>query len=280
MLRHLRNSAEHIAELLRATPQRGGSRTLPAGPLGVRFESVRKDFDGREVLKEISFEAAPGSTTALVGPSGVGKTTVANLLSRFMDADSGRILVGDIDVRELPPEHLHAHISLVLQDPHLFHDTALNNIRFGRPGASLEEARAAGRAACCDEFISRLPQGYDTVLGESGASLSGGERKRVAVARAILKNAPIVVLDEATASLDPENEAQMQAAFRTLLADKTVLLIAHRLSTVRGADQILFIQDGRIAERGGFEELLALGGRFRRFWDLQRSARGWRITPA
>lgn len=278
MIRHLRHSGDNIRAVLTVPPQEGKATPLPAKDLGVRFNHVCFAYGDHEVLRGISFTAPPRSMTALVGPSGAGKTTVANLLARFWDPAGGRILVGGQDVRHIDPEILLGRIAMVMQDTHIFHDTAAENIRFGKPGASHEAVVAAAKAARCHERITRLPQGYDTVLGEGGATLSGGERRRLAIARAILKDAPIVILDEATASLDPENEGAIQEAFTALAASKTVFVIAHRLSTIRYADQILFLEEGVVAEQGGFEQLLARNGRFRRFWDLQQHARGWKIN--
>lgn len=278
MVRHLRHSGDNIRAVLAVPVQEGKVTPLPDKDLGVRFDHVRFAYGDHEVLRGVSFTAPPRSMTALVGPSGAGKTTVANLLARFWDPDGGRILVGGQDVRRMDPEILLGRIAMVMQDTHIFHDTAEANIRFGKPGASHEAVVAAATAARCHERIIRLPQGYDTVLGEGGATLSGGEKRRIAIARAILKDAPIVILDEATASLDPENEGAVQEAFTALAAAKTVFVIAHRLSTIRYADQILFLEDGVVAEHGGFEQLLARNGRFRRFWDLQQHARGWKIN--
>ena len=278
MVRHLRHSGENIRSVLVVAPQEGRVMDLPTKDLGVRFEHVRFGYDDREVLRDISFTAPPRSMTALVGPSGAGKTTVANLLARFWDPDGGRILVGGQDVRGIDPETLLGRIAMVMQDSHIFHDTVANNIRFGKPDASHEAVEAAAKAARFHECATRLPDGYDTVLGEGGATLSGGEKRRIAIARAILKDAPIVVLDEATASLDPENEGAIQEAFTALAASRTVFVIAHRLSTIRYADQILFLDDGAVVEQGGFDQLLARNGRFRRFWDLQQHAKGWKIN--
>ena len=277
MVRHLANSAENIRDILRMAPQKGSIAELPDADLGVRLENVHFGYGDREVIQGISFEAPARSMTALVGPSGAGKTTIANLISRFWDVDSGRVLVGGHDVRDVDPEALLERISMVMQDAHLFHDTILNNIRFGDPSAPEEAVIAAAKSARCHDFIMRLPRGYQTVLGEGGATLSGGEKKRIAVARAILKDAPIVILDEATASLDPENEGLLQEAFAALTASKTLFVIAHKLSTIRHADRILFVETGAIAEQGDFDQLMEQQGRFATFWNLQQRAKGWKI---
>ena len=215
--------------------------------------------------------------TALVGPSGSGKSTVAKLAARFWDADAGSVRVGGVNVADVDPETLLADYAEVFQDVVLFDDTVMGNIRLGRVGATDEEVLAAARAAMCDEFVSRMPQGYDTMIGENGGRLSGGERQRISIARAILKDAPIVVLDEATAFADPENEALIQRALGVLCAGKTVLMIAHRLSTVAGADAIYVLDGGRLAEQGTHAELVEAGGLYARMWADYRTSAQWRI---
>lgn len=277
ILRHLGNSAQNINTILTTPVQTGGNAILADTNLSVNFDNVRFSYGDRCVLDGISFTAPPHSMTALVGPSGAGKTTIANLISRFWDVDSGAISVGNHDVREIDPEMLLSKISMVMQEVHLFNDTIMNNLRFGKPDATDEQVLAAAKAAMCHDFITRLPLGYNTTLGEGGATLSGGEKKRIAIARAILKDAPIVILDEATASLDPENEGVIQQAFSALVKAKTIFVIAHKLATIKDADQILFIENGSIAEQGSFDELVHKEGRFRRFWDLQQESKGWKI---
>ncbi|SKA67734.1 ABC transporter ATP-binding protein [Desulfobaculum bizertense] len=277
MIRHLSNSAQNINTVLTTPAQPGELTQFSAQGLPIRFDNVSFSYGDRQVLHDIQFDAKPGTMTALVGPSGAGKTTISHLLARFWDVDSGKITIGSHNVREIAPDALLSQMTLVMQDTQLWNDTVMNNIRFGNPQATDEDVKAAAKAALCHDFICRLPLGYDTVLGENGSSLSGGEQKRIAIARAILKDAPIVILDEATASLDPENEHHIQQAFSSLASSKTVFAIAHKLSTIRTADQILFIENGRIAERGNFESLLAQGGRFKTFWDLQQKGQGWKI---
>ena len=225
----------------------------------------------------VTFIAREGEVTALVGPSGSGKSTCARLAARLWDADAGRVTVGGVDVATVDPEVLLADFSVVFQDVLLFDDTVMGNIRLGRRGATDEEVLAAARAANCDEFVSRLPQGYDTMIGENGARLSGGERQRISIARALLKDAPVVLLDEATASLDVENETQVQEALSRLLAGKTVIVIAHRMRTVMSADKIVVLEDGRVAEQGSPEELLAAGGLFARMVALQTQSADWTL---
>lgn len=218
------------------------------------------------------------TTTAIVGPSGSGKTTLCNLIARFWDVDGGSIRIGGTDVREYTLESLMDQVSMVFQKVYLFADTIENNIRFGKPDATRAEVIAAARKACCHEFIEALPDGYDTVIGEGGATLSGGEKQRISIARAMLKNAPIVILDEATASVDPENEHLIQQALSALTKGKTILTIAHRLATIQSADQILVVEDGRIVQRGTHDELMAQGGLYRRFIEIREQAEGWRLA--
>ena len=215
--------------------------------------------------------------TALVGPSGSGKSTLAKLMAGFWDVKNGVITMGGHDLKQIPLEQLYDQVAFVSQDNYLFDDTVRENIRMGRIGATDAEVEAAAKAAGCDSFIGELENGYDTRVGGAGAHLSGGERQRIALARAMLKNAPIVILDEATANVDPENEDRFQSALRALTKDKTVIMIAHRLKTVRNADQILVIDKGRIDERGTHEKLVKKDGIYRRFTELRESAEGWKI---
>jgi ATP-binding cassette subfamily B protein len=226
-------------------------------------------------ISDLSVTIPSGSLTALVGPSGSGKSTVSRLIARFWDVDQGSITIGGVDVKTLEPEHLMSYMSFVFQDVTLFNDTILGNIRIGNMNATNEQVLAAAKSARCDDFVSRLPDGYNTMLGENGQTLSGGERQRVSIARALLKDAPIVLLDEATASLDPENEASIQEAISALVAGKTVLVIAHRLRTIAEADKIVVLDKGRIAEHGSHDELIARDGLYRRLWTLQTESLGW-----
>ena len=243
----------------------------------IAFQNVNFGYDERQVLKNVSFTIPEGSSTAIVGPSGSGKTTLCSLLARFYDPQGGSITLGGHDLREFTCDSLLRNLSMVFQNVYLFHDTVRANLLFGKPDATEEEMIAAAKKARCHDFILALPNGYDTVLGEGGGTLSGGERQRISIARAILKDAPIIILDEATASIDPENEHLIQDALTELTRGKTVITIAHRLATVRNADQILVISDGRVAERGTHEELLAKDGIYRRFTEIREKAEGWRI---
>lgn len=245
---------------------------------GAAGRGAAGDCPGRPVLSHVSFTARQGSVTALVGPSGSGKSTCARLAARFWDPDAGRVLLGGVDLAAVDPEALLACYSEVFQDVVLFDESVMDNIRLGRRGATDEEVLEAARAAMCDEFVRRLPQGYETRVGENGARLSGGERQRISIARALLKDAPVVLLDEATASLDVESESQVQRALSRLLVGKTVLVVAHRMRTVLGADHVVVLRDGEVAEQGSPQDLLARdGGLFRRMSELQHAAAGWRV---
>lgn len=243
----------------------------------IDFDQVSFGYDKRNVLDGVSFHIPQGSTTAIVGSSGSGKTTICNLLARFYDVDGGSIRIGGMDIREMTCDSLLSNISMVFQNVYLFHDTVLNNIRFGKPDATMEEIIAAAKKTCCHEFIEKLPQGYDTVVGEGGSSLSGGEKQRISIARAILKNAPIVILDEATASVDPENEHLIQTAISELTRGKTMITIAHRLATIENADQILVVDQGKIAQKGTHKELAGQEGLYSRFVHIREKAEGWTI---
>ena len=229
------------------------------------------------MLRDVSFTAKEGEVTALVGPSGSGKSTCARLAARLWDATEGTIRVGGVDIASVDPEVLLTDYSMVFQDVVLFDDTVMENIRLGKRGATDEEVRTAARAANCDEFVSHLPQGYDTSIGENGTKLSGGERQRISIARALLKDAPIVLLDEATASLDVENETKVQEALSRLLMGKTVLVIAHRMRTVAGADHIVVLEDGHVAQQGSPAELIEQGGLYRRMVELQNKSAQWKL---
>jgi len=239
--------------------------------------SDAKHTESRKVLKDVSFTIPQGSTTAIVGPSGSGKTTICNLIARFYDVTEGRITLGGTDIREYSLDSLLSNISMVFQNVYLFHDTIRANICFGRENVSEDEMIEAAKKARCHDFIMALPDGYDTVIGEGGSTLSGGQKQRISIARAILKDSPIIILDESTASIDPENEHLIQGALSELSEGKTVITIAHRLATIEAADQILVIDDGRVAERGKHEELVSLGGKYAEFVKIRNAAENWQI---
>ena len=269
-------SADRMNEIYNTPTAEGVERFQPKGH-DIVFDHVGFAYDKKKVLDGVNFTAREGEVTALVGPSGSGKSTCARLAARLWDVTEGTIRVGDVDISTVDPEALLTDYSMVFQDVVLFDDTVMENIRLGKRGATDEEVRAAAEAANCGEFIRRLPQGYDTPIGENGAKLSGGERQRISIARALLKNAPIVLLDEATASLDVENETKVQGALSRLLAGKTVLVIAHRMRTVAGADHIVVLENGHVAEQGTPAELMERGGLYRRMVELQSESAQWRL---
>ena len=244
----------------------------------VSFEHVDFFYGTRKVLDDVSLTIPERALTAIVGPSGSGKTTLCHLIARFWDVADGSIKVGGHDVRDYTLESLMRQISIVFQNVYLFRDTVENNIRFGKPTATHEEVVTAAREACCHDFIEALPEGYDTVIGDGGASLSGGERQRISIARAILKDAPIIIFDEATANVDPENEDRLQKAMESLTKGKTVIMIAHRLNTVRNAQQIIVVSEGRIVQRGTHEELLQERGIYADFIRARQAALGWKAA--
>lgn len=252
-------------------------KDIPIDSYDIQFDHVSFGYDIREVIRDASFLVPQNTTAAIVGPSGSGKTTLCNLIARFYDVNDGKITIGGHDVREFTCDSLLSNISMVFQNVYLFHDTVKNNIGFGKPNASDEEIIAAAKAARCHDFIMELPDGYNTVIGEGGSSLSGGEKQRVSIARAILKNAPIIILDEATASVDPENEHQIQEAISTLTHGKTVIVIAHRLATIQNVDQILVMDNGRIVQKGTHEELIEQEGIYKKFLAIRQAAEGWSI---
>lgn len=270
-------SADRINEIYE-TPIATGSDTFKPQGHDIVFDHVSFSYDHKEVLHDVSFTAKEGQVTALVGPSGSGKSTCARLAARLWDIDSGHICVGGVDISTVDPEVLLTDYSMVFQDVVLFDDTVMENIRLGKRGASDEEVLAAAKAANCDEFVNLLPQGYATPIGENGAKLSGGERQRISIARALLKDAPIVLLDEATASLDVENETKVQAALSRLLVGKTVLVIAHRMRTVAGADHIVVLDNGHVVEQGSPSELMKKNSIYRRMVDLQSESAQWKMN--
>ena len=252
-------------------------KDIPLEHFDIEFKHVNFGYDARQVLKDVSFTIPERTSTAIVGPSGSGKTTICSLLARFYDPQSGSITVGGHDLKEMTCDSLLKNISVVFQNVYLFNDTIRANILFGKPDATEKEMIAAAKKARCHDFIMALPNGYDTVVGEGGGTLSGGERQRISIARAILKNAPIIILDEATASIDPENEHLIQQAISELTRGKTIITIAHRLATIENADQILVLDDGRVVQQGTHAQLVSQEGKYRRFVEIRRQAEGWKI---
>ena len=270
-------SLEKTGEIDRVPVMDEGGVGISAGKSDVVFENVTFAYENRTVLQNVSFTVPEKTTTAIVGPSGSGKTTLCSLIARFWDVNGGSVRIGGRDVREYTLDSLMNNISMVFQNVYLFSDTVENNIKFGRPDASHEEVVKAARKACCHDLIMQLPQGYDTVLKEGGASLSGGEKQRISIARAILKNAPIIILDEATANVDPENEDRLQTAIEALMKDKTIIMIAHRLKTVKNADQILVLDGGKIVQRGNHAVLSNEKGIYTDFISRRRQEAGWKL---
>lgn len=268
-------AGNRIVKLLNG-PEMSGSKEAPEH-YDLQFDHVSFGYGNQEVLKDVSANMKQGTLTALVGPSGSGKSTMLRLISRFYDPQKGRVLFDGKDIKRVEPEKLMKKISVVFQEVYLFHDTVAGNIRYGKENATQEEVEQAARLANCWGFIMKMPQGFDTMIGEGGSTLSGGEKQRISIARAILKNAPVILLDEATASLDPENEAQIQQAISRLIKGRTVIVIAHKLKTIVEADNILVLEKGRIIETGSHKQLLNLGGLYAKLWDLQMNTGGWDI---
>lgn len=272
---HLETVTSRMRTLL-TTPAMDG-RDQDIMKYDIALENVTFAYNEEDVIKDVSLQIPAGSVTALVGPSGSGKSTISKLIARFWDVRKGKITIGGMDISTIEPEHLMRCMSFVFQDVTLFNDTVFNNIRVGNKNATEEQVMAAAKAAYCDEFIQRLPEGYQTVLGENGSTLSGGERQRISIARALLKDAPIILLDEATASLDPENEVLIQRAIARLVEGKTVIMIAHRLRTVVDADQIIVLENGRLAEQGTHEELMNKKGLYEKLYHIQQESLGWAV---
>ena len=253
----------------------GDGKTVPN--CDIELSHVTFAYNQEDVIKDVSCKIPQGSVTALVGPSGSGKSTISKLIARFWDVQKGKITVGGKDIKSMEPESLMSYMSFVFQDVTLFNDTVMNNIRLGNPNATDDQVIAAAKAAYCDEFVREMPDGYQTVLGENGSTLSGGERQRISIARAVLKNAPIILLDEATASLYPENEFLVQKAIAKLVEGKTVIMIAHRLRTVVDADQILVLDNGRLVEHGTHDELMKKNGLYHKLFHVQQASLGWAV---
>lgn len=262
---------------LRDEPAMAGNTDVILPDCSIEFRNVTFAYNQDDVIRNMNITLPQNAVTALVGPSGSGKSTISRLIARFWDVSQGEVLIGGRNIRDIDPETLMKYMSFVFQDVVLFNDTVINNIRIGKQGATDEEVRAAARIARCDAFIEKMEHGYETLIGENGCTLSGGERQRISIARAILKNAPIVLLDEATASIDPENEVLIQEAISELIKDRTVIVIAHRLKTVAGANKIVVLEEGKLSDQGTHDELLARDGLYARLWHIQQESLGWSV---
>jgi ATP-binding cassette subfamily B protein len=262
-------------QALREEPPMTGDENAVLTDYNVEMKNVSFAYNDADVISDLDLTIPQNGVTAFVGPSGSGKTTVSRLIARFWDVREGEITIGGRNIREIDPERLMSYMSFVFQDVVLFDDTVMNNIRIGKHDATDEEIYTAAKMARCDEFVREMPDSYETVIGENGSTLSGGERQRISIARALLKNAPIVLLDEATASLDPENETQIQEAISTLIEGRTVIVIAHRLRTVIGADKVVVLDGGKLVEEGTGAELLEQSGLFARLYKVQQESLGW-----
>lgn len=278
ILRIAENSIDSLKYLEQIPEIKEGQETSPIRHPNIEFKDVSFAYDEKTILDHISCEMKKNTITAIVGPSGSGKTTFCNLIARFWDVNTGEILIGGKNIKEYTLPHLMSHIAMVFQSVYLFEDTIENNIKFGVPSAAREEVIEAAKKAMCHDFIEALPNGYDTLIGEGGATLSGGEKQRISIARAMLKDAPIVIFDEATANIDPENEDKLKAAIEELTKNKTIIMIAHRLSTIRNADQILVLNNGKIEQRGNHEELMKQGGLYKTLINMKNKATVWKIA--
>lgn len=279
VLRYMNESLNRIIDILETPAMKSGNDELPAR-YDIAFDNVSFGYQDKMTVQNLNFTVHEKTMVALVGHSGSGKTTIASLIARFWDVNEGSIRIGGTDIRNIRPDKFYTLISEVFQEVYLFDDTIRNNIRIGKPGATEAEIRLAAERSQCLQFIDELPEGMDTRVGEGGSKLSGGQKQRVSIARALLKDAPIILLDEATASLDPENEIHIQKAIRELVRSKTVVVIAHKLATIQNADRILVLQNGRIAESGTHHQLLEQKGIYRNMWDIQTASGGWKLQAS
>ena len=277
LLRHVEAGVDKANRVLELETMDVEGMDIQPKNYDIELENVEFSYEQRKIIDGISLHIKEGTTTAIVGPSGGGKTTLCNLMARFWDVQKGSVKLGGVDIRKYSIDSLMKNFSFVFQRVYLFEDTIANNIRFGQPEASMEQVIDAAKKACCHDFIIKLPNGYDTIIGEGGASLSGGEKQRISIARAIMKDAPIIILDEATANVDPENEKDLVKAIDALTKEKTIIMIAHRLKTVRNADNILVVDQGKIVENGKHEQLMQLDGIYKRFIQTRELAVGWKL---
>lgn len=277
LLRHVEAGVDKANKVLNLDTMDIDGMDIQPKNYDIELENVEFSYEQRKIIDGVSLHIKEGTTTAIVGPSGGGKTTLCNLMARFWDVQKGSVKLGGVDVKKYSIDSLMKNFSFVFQRVYLFEDTIANNIRFGQPEASMEQVIEAAKKACCHDFIMKLPNGYDTIIGEGGASLSGGEKQRISIARAIMKDAPIIILDEATANVDPENEKDLVKAIEALTKEKTIIMIAHRLKTVRNADNILVVDQGKIVEQGKHEQLMKLDGIYKRFINTRELAVGWKL---
>ena len=277
LLRHVEAGVDKANKILNLETMDVAGMDIQPKNYDIEFENVEFSYEQRKIIDGVSLHLKEGTTTAIVGPSGGGKTTLCNLMARFWDVQKGSVKLGGVDVKKYSIDSLMKNFSFVFQRVYLFEDTIANNIRFGQPEASMEQVIDAAKKACCHDFILKLPNGYDTIIGEGGASLSGGEKQRISIARAIMKDAPIIILDEATANVDPENEKELVKAIDALTKEKTIIMIAHRLKTVRNADNILVVDQGKIVEQGKHEQLMKSDGIYKRFINTRELAVGWKL---
>ena len=277
LLRVLDSSLNRMEKVMNIPVMDEGAKKIEPANCDIELKNVSFGYDSRPIIKKVSLKIPQGTFTAIVGYSGSGKTTLCNLITRFWDVDSGEVLFGGHNVKEYACDDLLSNISMVFQNVYLFHDTIANNIKFGKPDATREEVKIAAKKACCYDFIMKLPDGFDTIIGEGGSTLSGGERQRISIARAILKDAPVIILDEATSSVDPENEHELLKAIEELTKGKTLISIAHRMTTVRKADQIIVLSDGEIVQQGTHKELIAQEGVYKNFLTIRTQSVGWQI---
>jgi len=278
VMRNIRIFTAKVKEVMSTPVMDIDGEDIKPSKCDIELSHVSFSYDKRKIIDDVSLVIPEKTTTAFVGPSGGGKTTICHLMARFWDTDEGEVLLGGRNVKEYSFDSLMKNFSFVFQNVYLFEDTVANNIRFGRPNASMEEVIEVAKKAGCHEFVSALPNGYDTIIGEGGASLSGGEKQRISIARAIMKDAPIIILDEATANVDPENEAELTKAIEALTEEKTIIMIAHRLKTVRNADRIYVLNDGHIVQQGKHEELMAQNGIYKTFVEGRKEAASWKIA--
>lgn len=277
LLRVLDSSLNRMEKVMNIPVMDEGAKKIEPANCDIELKNVSFGYDSRPIIKKVSLKIPQGTSTAIVGYSGSGKTTLCNLITRFWDVDSGEVLFGGHNVKEYACDDLLSNISMVFQNVYLFHDTIANNIKFGKPDATREEVKIAAKKACCYDSIMKLPDGFDTIIGEGGSTLSGGERQRISIARAILKDAPVIILDEATSSVDPENEHELLKAIEELTKGKTLISIAHRMTTVRKADQIIVLSDGEIVQQGTHKELIAQEGVYKNFLTIRTQSVGWQI---